>query len=111
MNEIVFPKRDDTFTMECPYCKCPSIHHSKIEIFHRKDDECETEVITTKVEDDFSSNGLSIRIGKYPSENTYNPSQRRGGLTITFRCEHCNKKPKLHLAQHKGQTLLWEGKV
>jgi hypothetical protein len=35
-----------------------------------------------------------------------NPSQRRQGLRVHFRCETCEATPLLTLAQHKGVTLV-----
>ena len=33
-----------------------------------------------------------------------NPSARRDGLRVQFRCEGCLATPVLTIAQHKGQT-------
>ena len=35
-----------------------------------------------------------------------NPSERRAGLKLHFRCEICGAKFAVSIAQHKGQTLV-----
>jgi hypothetical protein len=40
---------------------------------------------------------------------TGNPSERRDGLTIAFRCELCSATPMLRIEQSKGITFVtWE---
>jgi 5-methylcytosine-specific restriction endonuclease McrA len=40
---------------------------------------------------------------------THCPSPRRDGMSIHFRCENCESKPKLLIYQHKGQTFIeWD---
>ncbi len=79
--------------LECPSCGGNYLHHKKVEIFERKEDEVEglhVSIESGKVLTDMDLNG--------------NPSSRRHGLSIHFRCENCSATPILTIAQHKGNT-------
>ena len=81
--------------LRCPACGEANLHHEKVELFERKEDE---------------KTGLHVVVaGKKISADTNikgNPSARRHGLRIYFRCEHCPAKPTISFAQHKGATIV-----
>ena len=81
--------------LECPACGGNYLRHEKVEVFERSEDE---------------GTGLHVLVenGKVAEDNdlTGNPSSRRHGLSIRFRCEHCAAMPVLAIAQHKGNTWL-----
>lgn len=82
-------------TLLCPSCGGNYLHHDKIEVFEREPD-AETGLHVTvengKVSIDRDLNG--------------NPSSRRHGENIHFRCENCEAKPVLSITQHKGNTCV-----
>ncbi len=87
----------------CPRCNGMNMHHTKVEVFERDEDN-ET-VIRTNV----GRYGTHVSI----ENNNENPSIRRQGIRIWFMCEECDdSNPKgvtLIMAQHKGATITaWE---
>jgi hypothetical protein len=93
--ELQFESYQEGFggELQCPACGFNYLHHEKVEIFERNEDEekglhvtVENGVVTT----DMNLSG--------------NPSARRHGLTIQFWCEGCEAKPVLSISQHKGNT-------
>lgn len=64
--------------LKCPSCDSNALHHEKVEVFDREDDETE---------------GLHVVIsgGKVTTDRNLdgNPSRRRNGLSISFWCENC----------------------
>ena len=84
----------EDFSFLCPHCGSEYMHHVKIDIFERDEDDKE---------------GINICIKKDVHIDkclTKNPSNRRNGLIIHFDCEGCHKKTALNFAQHKGKTLV-----
>lgn len=79
--------------LECPSCHASDLHHGKVEIFDRHEDQ--DMGLHVVVADS------TVAIDKNLSDN---PSSRRHGLRIHFTCEHCSTKPILTIAQHKGNT-------
>lgn len=78
--------------LECPACKGNYLHHHRVEIFDRREDQPDGlhVVVTTDVRVD--------------TDITGNPSKRRHALKVFFECEQCDAKPVLIVSQHKGQT-------
>ena len=79
--------------LECPACHGNHLHHNKVEVFDRAEDQdggLHVSVASGKVVEDSDLSG--------------NPSKRRHGLSIHFTCEHCPATPVLSVAQHKGNT-------
>ena len=79
--------------LECPACGGNHLHHEMVDVFEREEDQEE---------------GLHVVVanGKVVEDEdlTGNPSSRRHGLSIHFKCEHCPATPVLTIAQHKGNT-------
>jgi hypothetical protein len=79
----------------CPFCGSDYLHHGKVEIFDRQED---------------NETGLHVSVDAsrvtLDSDISGNPSLRRQGLKIHFGCENCNGASILTLAQHKGTTYM-----
>jgi hypothetical protein len=86
----------------CPSCRYDNLHQETVTIYDREDD-AELTTVTTIDRGSLSSNLL-------PS-NYDNPSSRRHGMRIEFRCETCgdNNAYTMLISQHKGTTtIVWE---
>ena len=85
----------------CPHCGGAYMHHAQVDVYTRTED-AETTVHTCV-------GRSTTTVGTVPSKSTFNPSPRRGGLSVRFWCEICGKDSLLTIAQHKGNTLIdWE---
>ena len=86
---------DGENVIHCPSCNCANLHHESVEIFNRSAD---------------SNDGTHVHIlgheVKTDRDLKSNPSLRRHGLIIHFRCEMCNAKILMKLYQHKGNTFV-----
>lgn len=90
------PKFDQTNgELLCPQCGNEYLHHEKIEAFQR-------------LEDAVSGLHVSIEGEELVVDKNLggNPSMRRHGLKIQFRCESCSHKPVMKIDQHKGNTYI-----
>ena len=91
----LFEQFDFGYALKCPVCGQSFLHHKKIEIFDREEDQ---------------KKGLHIKVENGVTETNTdlegNPSRRRHGLTIQFWCEICEKKVEMSIAQHKGNTFI-----
>jgi hypothetical protein len=79
--------------LECPACGGDYLNHVKIEIFEREED-ANTGIHVSVTNDQITTD----------KDLVGNPSKRRHGLYICFKCEHCSATPVLTIAQHKGNT-------
>jgi len=79
----------------CPNCGEPYLHHEKVEIFERGEDE--EFGIHAQVENGVLTTDTNL---------TGNPSARRHGMLIHFSCEGCTETSVLSLEQHKGTTYI-----
>ncbi|MBI4248079.1 MAG: hypothetical protein HY611_01140 [Elusimicrobia bacterium] len=81
--------------LECPACKHNNLHHERVEVFERSEDQ---------------KQGVHCSVSKsgaiFDTNLAGNPSERRHGLIIYFICESCSAKPILTIAQHKGTTYV-----
>ena len=79
--------------LECPACGGNHLHHIKVDVYER-------------LEDQDSGLHVSVADGSLSHDHDLsgNPSSRRNGLSVHFRCEHCPATPVLNIAQHKGNT-------
>ena len=77
----------------CPKCNGNYLHHHRVEIFEREEDQ--DHGIHLTVQDGSVSTDTSM---------TNNPSSRRHGLAIHFECEMCGTQSIFSIAQHKGNT-------
>jgi hypothetical protein len=87
------PQGGSPAVLLCPNCGFDYLHHYRVEVFERKEDE---------------EKGVHVLVeqGKAVIDQNLsgNPSSRRDGLRIQFACEGCSARPVLTIAQHKGNT-------
>lgn len=79
----------------CPSCGFNYLYHDKIEVFECGEDA--THGVHVTIADSKATIDTSLQ---------GNPSSRRHGLKIYFRCENCDAKPVLSISQHKGNTYV-----
>jgi hypothetical protein len=82
----------------CPGCGSVNMHHDKVEVFERRHEDS-PEGFHVAVDCDAASATVDSAI-------VGNPSERRGGISVTFWCEQCDAKSRLDIAQDKGRTLV-----
>lgn len=82
--------------LNCRHCGNPTLHANRIDVYNRKEDEETGQHVTI-------SPDTLVAIDR---DLTGNPSPRREGMTMTFDCELCDYKTKLHVFQHKGAVSL-----
>lgn len=87
--------------LQCPECGGSYLHHDEVKVF------CRPEDASTVIETTVSDRGCTV----YETDGEHNPSDRRGGISIQFWCEHCPALPVLQIAQHKGESLVsWQNR-
>ena len=86
-----------TPTLKCPGCGETWLHHEEepVEVWQRGED---AEIVGYAI----LPGGEGVRA--IPAAG--NPSVRRSGLRLHFRCEICGERFALAIAQHKGQTFV-----
>jgi len=99
MDEVKFGHNwvPDKPTLLCPFCGGNFLHHVQLETFERGEDA--KKGMHTVVTADHVDVKYDSLVG--------NPSARRHGFKVTFRCEQCNNPLTLLVLQHKGET--WVG--
>jgi hypothetical protein len=90
---LVFESGDE---LCCPNCGGRCLHHGRITVFDRREDDPEITVTTVT--------GGKVRQSTVSEKQANNPSRRRHGLAIEFECEMCSAISELTIAQHKGST-------
>ena len=94
-----YPDFEDK-ALVCPECGGNYLHHESVSVYDRHEDSPTSRRTTVN-----SDGSVDFDMAASSEEN---PSGRRDGLVIGFWCEYCNdKKPRLAIVQHKGQTFLW----
>lgn len=87
------PKFNGLGELICPSCGSTYLNHYKVEVFERGED---------------AKHGVhaTVSAGKAVMDTSLagNPSTRRHGLFVQFRCEGCDANPVLAIGQHKGNT-------
>jgi hypothetical protein len=98
--DIAVPfEADGTGELLCPCCGSHYLHHDKVHIYSRTQEDATSGVHVLVSPGGEVVTDLTLR---------HNPSRRRDGLRIEFWCEECHAKPWLDIAQHKGNThLCW----
>jgi len=79
----------------CPRCDNNYLHHERVTVFDRPEDNPMTRVVRIDNE---------VNVSMATSYDCGNPSSRRDGLSINFWCENCGYNLLLQIAQHKGNT-------
>ncbi len=94
--------------LACPGCSGNNLHHEHVDVYSRHEDDKEGVHASVGIGSAWPDcDGVGdVRVGR---DLTGNPSSRRGGIRIRFRCENCQNTPVLMIAQHKGTTYMeWE---
>jgi hypothetical protein len=95
---------NDSSELLCPRCKGYKLQSTGVTVYHRGEDEN----TVTKVQ---VTTGPVTTVTPYAS-GVGNPSRRRQGIAIQFKCEQCDWEDKpgtaieLTIAQHKGNTVV-----
>jgi hypothetical protein len=90
---------DTESALRCPRCGEPGgLHHGQVTIYDRLREDSEETTVTRVWNGMVSSHRMTGPVG--------NPSDRRGGLRVSFSCEFCGDRVELTLAQHKGDTVI-----
>jgi hypothetical protein len=84
--------------LRCPRCDSDYLHHGRITVFDRAEDD--NTVAVTTIADGLTATHLLADV------DSGNPSARRDGVAIAFDCESCGDAIELTFAQHKGCTYL-----
>ncbi len=95
---------DDPFAhrLICPRCRGDYLHHGAVTVYDRREDD--RWVTLVEVRDKIANPDV------IDNKDSGNPSLRRDGLVIEFRCEGCDSGLELTIAQHKGQSFIaWRG--
>lgn len=96
--EIPLESDAPSATLVCPCCGGANLHHHRVEVFSRKEEDSPDGVRTLVLD------GVTT----IDQEVKRNPSRRRDALRIGFWCETCDAKPQIDVVQHKGAThLFW----
>lgn len=92
-------------SLVCPNCGDTRLHQGKVEVFNRGEDKDEGVYVSVGGID----KPEEVNIKTKGLDSSRNPSGRRQGLRIHFRCEICRRKdiPPLVVAQHKGNTWIY----
>lgn len=89
-------RTDGIHPLVCLSCGEDFLHHERIEIFSRLQEDSDQGIHVIV-------DGLEVTIN---TDLRGNPSSRRNGLRIVCECENCDTQTLLDLTQHKGQTFL-----
>lgn len=81
--------------LTCPHCGGTHLHHQQVTVYSRPGEDGPSYAV--RVQD---------ATVEWATPVNGNPSARRGGVAILFRCEDCAVMHELALAQHKGTTYL-----
>ena len=86
---------DSDGVLMCPACGFNYLHQNDVEVFNRGEDE------PTGLHAIIQGDRVVVN-----SDITGNPSSRRQGLLIYFRCEGCPAISVMSIVQHKGNTYI-----
>ena len=82
--------------LNCPNCNGETLHQESVNVYFR-DEDSDVGVVAEVDRDTVSVNTKGDCVKG-------NPSARRDGVVINFRCECCDVIPRLAIIQHKGTT-------
>ena len=100
MQKIVDARHSNHYsTLLCPKCKDEYLHQNEIEVFNRDKEDSPTGTHVTVL----PAGEVNINTKGGMQKN---PSARRQGVLIHFRCEQCGPGMQLAIYQHKGNTFL-----
>jgi hypothetical protein len=87
--------------LKCPRCDTfDYLHHETVEVFARPEDAPMVRHVAVDPDGAIRTAGADV------NAISRNPSKRRDGVVIHFRCEGCGEGLLLNISQHKGQTFV-----
>jgi hypothetical protein len=93
---ITFAATDPSVLL-CPHCGGENLAHDEVRLYNRDEDAATVRWTL--------ADASRVNTSLISNDESGNPSARRHGLAIRFRCEACGRAHKLTIAQHKGSTL------
>ena len=103
---------DDLNELLCPSCGGEYLHHYRIEVSDRGEDDDSvlfTSITTGTVPVGEKPPQFPVSVGPKSNPDSRNPSARRQGLRVIFWCEGCAADLQLMISQHKGNTFVeWD---
>ena len=108
------PHNDEAIT--CPYCKWDYTHHHRVTVWSRQKEDAVAEATVHLGFDKPDPEGIwddeaEKSILPEPLPEVGDAPGRRDSVEIDFYCENCQKHSLLSIVQHKGQTLLYWGRL
>ena len=85
--------------LRCAECNCESMQPYQVDVFNRAGEDNDKGLHVT-IADQVITQDDDV------SRDAGNPSKRRSGAKLLFRCERCNALTAIVLVHHKGQTLI-----
>lgn len=96
--------------LACPRCDSLNLHHERVEVFDRREDQTSGTHVTVNGMDALHCRGCNPNPATpgvmMDATMTDNPSSRRSGLIVGMWCEQCHERSLLLIHQHKGSTYL-----
>ena len=89
--------------IRCGWCKHENTHFVRTEVYHDPD--------TTNPNDTRLRAVVQGDQFRLDSTDEGNPSPRRSGIRLLYRCESCPGISTLEILEHKGNTLARAGRV
>jgi uncharacterized C2H2 Zn-finger protein len=95
---------DNDGELECPVCSSTFMHQMAAETYFRNTEDSLSGVLTVSA--------ARAAVADNDASLESNPSPRRDGIRILFKCENCHPVVGSHsmtVVQHKGHTIIgWE---
>jgi len=96
----------------CPSCKdtgaAINLHQGTVEVFIRDHEDSSSGIHVLIEEPSITNGGMGTLLANHNVDDG-NPSARRDGLQIAFRCENHDGLLMLNIVQHKGTTYIeWD---
>jgi hypothetical protein len=104
---VAFENNDVRNALLCPCCGSSYLHHEFIDVYERAIEDGPTwrgRIMGIEVVENVGQ----VKCSPFAPMvmDAENPSRRRDGIRIYFRCEDCDASVHLTIAQHKGCSFL-----
>ena len=97
------PWMDGGWLLRCGWCQWQNTHFVRTEVYHDPD--------TTNPNDTRLRAVIQGDSFRLDSTDEGNPSPRRNGIRLLYRCEMCPGISALEILEHKGDTIVRAGRV
>lgn len=96
----------------CPLCGGENMHHERVQLFVRDAEDRDGMLVTVGATGDIDGRKYTPQGMVLNRMASKEMPGRRDAIHIHFWCEQCEGKSVLHIAQHKGLTLVsWTQRV